>query len=188
MKNLPRMAVKVAVVLVLVFVAAVIVELAPPLQRLDQWMLTTETFLLVGNIAVIAIGLLLLIGSVVSLLMDSGTPMDHADIENQARSMRDAEAGPRAFRASSYRLCGKGAGSQGHDEFSFAQLKAAYSGGTLLRTPVWRRRLVAMIGAMAMFIGIVGLVLVISPMALKLLVAGVFLYAVIRMAVGLWQA
>ena len=188
MKNFLRMAVRVAVVLLLVFCAAVVVELVPALQSLDRWMLANGRMLLAITGSVAGLGVFLLLGSVVSMLMEGGTPMDHAGIENHQRSMRDSLAGPRAWRASSYRLFGHGAGSQGHDEFSFTQLKAAVASGAVLRTPVWRRRLCALSGGMLIFLGVFGVAIVFSPMPLKLLLLAAVIYALAHVFRGFFRA
>jgi hypothetical protein len=188
MKNFLRIAVRVAMVLLLVFCAAVVVELVPALQTLDRWMLANGPMLVAIMGSVAGLGVFLLLGSVVSMLMEGGTPMDHAGIENHQRSMRDSLAGPRAWRASSYRLFGHGAGSQGHDEFSFAQLKAAVASGAVLRIPVWRRRLCAISGGMLIVFGVFGVAIVFSPMPLKLLLFAAVIYALARVFWGLVRA
>ena len=188
MKNFLRTAIQVAVVLLLVFCAAVLVELLPGLKALDAWMQANEVVLLVTAGGAAGVGLFLLLGSVLSLLMDSGTPMDHGAIESHQRSMRDSFAQPWSQRASSYRLLGRGGGAQGHDEFSFAQLKAAFASGAVVRTPLWRRRLCAVCGGMLMFLGLFGLVIVLAPMALKLLLFAAVAYAIVRIFWGLLRA
>ena len=188
MKNLLKLLYRIAVALVLVFCAAILAELLPGLKPLDGWMLENEPMLLVVTGGAAGFGVCLLIGSILSMLMEQGTPMSHGEIENHQRSMRDGFAGPRAWRASSYRLLGRGAGSQGHDQFSFAQLKSAVAGGAVLRTPVWRRRLCAMCGGMLIFFGVFGLAFVLAPLPVKLIVAAAVLYACVRIAWGLARA
>ncbi len=188
MRNVLRMAVQVGAVLLLIFCAAVVVELFPALKTLDGWMLANRTMLMAVTGSLAGLGVFLLLGSVLSMLMDGGTPMDHAGIENHQRSMRDGFAGPRAWRASAYRLRGRGVGSQGDDAFSFAQLKAAFANGAVLRLPLWRRRLCAISGGMLMFFGVFGVTIVFSPMPLKLLLFAAVAYALARMFWGLVRA
>jgi hypothetical protein len=179
---------RIAVALVLVFCAAVLAELLPGLKPLDAWMLGNELLLLAITGGTAAFGVFLLLGSVLSLLMQGGAPMSHGEIENHQRSMRDSFAGPQAWRASSYRLLGRGAGSQGHDEFSFSQLKAAFASGAVLRTPLWRRRVCAICGGMLMFFGVFGVVFVLAPMPVKLIVGAAVAYACVRIAWGMARA
>lgn len=179
---------RIAAVLLLVFCAAVLAELLPGLKPLDAWMLDNELTLLAITGGAAAFGVTLLLGSVLSMLMEGGAPMSHAEVEDHQRNMRDAFAGPRTWRASSYRLLGRGAGSQGHDEFSFAQLKAAFASGAVLRTPLWRRRLCAVCGGMLIFFGVFGLAFVLAPVPVKLIVAAAVAYACVRIAWGLARA
>lgn len=188
MKNLLGVLYRIAVALALVFCAAVLAELLPGLKPLDAWMLENQPTLLALTGGAAAFGVFLLLGSVLSMLTEGGAPMSHGEIENHQRSMRDSFAGPRAWRASSYRLLGRGAGSQGHDEFSFAQLKAAFASGALLRMPLWRRRLCAVCGGMLIFLGVFGAVFVLAPMPVKLIAAAAAAYACVRIAWGLARA
>lgn len=188
MRDFLKLLYRIAVALVLVFCAAVLAELLPGLKPLDTWMLENELMLLVITGGTAGLGVLLLLGSVVSMLMEGGAPMSHAEVENHQRNMRDSFAGLRTWRASSYRLVGHGAGSQGHDEFSFAQLKAAFASGAVLRTPLWRRRLCSVCGGMLIFFGVFGVVFVVAPLPIKLIVVAAVAYACVRIAWGLARA
>ncbi len=170
------------------FVAGVIGELVPGLKELEAWMTTEQTPLLVATVGATIAGIFMLVGAVIVMVMEGGEPMSHTDIENQQRSIRDAAAGPRAWRASTYRLFGHGAGASGHDEFSFVELKRAAASGAVLRDPVWRRRVAAACGGMLIFLGLFGSFIVITPLALKLLLAAAVLYALARIAWGLARA
>ena len=175
-------------VLVLVFCAAVLAELLPGLKALDAWMLENEPVLLAITGGTAALGVFLLLGSVLSMLMQGGVPMSQGEIENHQRSMRDAFAGPRAWRTSSTRLLGRTGGSQGHDEFSFSQLKAAFASGALLRAPLWRRRLCAICGGLLIALGVFGVVFVLALPPIKLIVAAAIAYACMRIVWGLARA
>lgn len=188
MRNFLKLVYRIAAALVLVFCAAVLAELLPGLKALDARMLENEVMLLVITGGTAGLGVFLLLGSVLSMLMDGGAPMSHGEIESHQRSMRDSYSGPYAWRASSYRLLGRGAGSQGHDEFSFAQLKAAFASGAVLRTPLWRRRLCAVCGGMLIFFGVFGVVFVFAPLPIKLIIAAAVAYACVRIAWGLVRA
>ena len=188
MKSALKLLYQIATVLVLVFCAAVVAELLPGLKPLNVWMLANEPMLLAITGAAAGFGVFLLLGSVLSLLMRDGSPMSHREVEKHQRGMRDSFAGPQAWRASSYRLFGHAAGAQGDDEFSFAQLKAAFAGGAVLRTSLWRRRLCAVCGGLLIFFGVFGVVFVLAPMPVKLIVAAAIGYACVRMAWGLARA
>lgn len=165
--------------------ATVLAELVPGLKAVDAWIAARREELLIVTIAGSAGGIFLLVGAVIVMLMEGGEPMDHTAVENQSRAMRDARRLPYAWRASSYRLFGRGAGAAGHDQFSLMELKGAFASGALLRDPVWRRRGCAAAGGLLIFLGVFGLMIVVAPLALKLLLAAVVLYALARVA---WAA
>jgi hypothetical protein len=180
-----RWVLNLVVFFVALFVAAVAAELVPELRAAEAWMEARRDELLMVTIGASLAGIFLLVGAVIVMLMEGGEPMDHTGVENQQRSMRDARALPHASRASSYRLFGKGAGASAHDEFSLAELKRALASGAALRDPVWRRRTCAAAGGLLIFLGVFGLMIVVAPLALKLLLAAVVLYALGRIA---WAA
>ena len=66
--------------------------------------------------------------------------------------------------------------------------RAARSSGAILREGLWRTRLGVLCGAALMSFGIFGPAIVLSPLALKLLLAGVVFYAVVRTAWGFIRA
>ena len=65
---------------------------------------------------------------------------------------------------------------------SVAELVRALANGAVLRDPVWRRRACAALGALLMFLGVFGAMIVVVPLALKIVLAGVMLYCVVRVA------
>ena len=139
----------VAVALLLVFVAAVLAELIPGRVRFEAWIHRNETRLLVVHGAAAFAGLLFLIGSVLSLLMDQGSARGRGRVE-------------------------------GHDRFSFSELKSALSSGAVVRVPLWRRRLCAIVGATLLVLGVFGVVIVLAPMPVKLIAAAALGYALTR--------
>ena len=187
-RTLTRWVARLALFFAALIAAGVIGELFPGLKALEAWMADLRMPLLFATGGGAIVGVFLLIGSMITMLMESGKPMSHTDVENQQRSMRDAAAPQRVWRASTYRLFGTGAGASGYDEFSFAQLKRAIESGSALRDPVWRRRLCAACGAMLIFLGLFGSFIVISPLALKLLLAVLVLYALVRITCGYMRA
>ncbi len=182
-----KLARNVILALAAIFVAGVVIELVPALKELDGWIGTHRGPLLVATGGTAGLGLLLLIGSVIVMLMDSGDWMSHTEIEQHKRTMKDAGR-PWTRRLSTYRFRGAAGGLQGHDEFSFRELKNAIRSGAALRSPLWQRRLCAICGGMLMFIGIIGVVTVVAPAPLKLLAVLVLAYALVQIARGLARA
>lgn len=185
---LARWVVSIVLVLAAIFVAGVIGELVPALKQLELWMAGQRTPLLYATGGAALLGLFLMLGAIVSLIMERGTPLDHTGAENLQRSVRDGQMMQRVWRTSTYRIFGATAGASADDEFSFAELKRAFGSGAILREGLWRTRLGILCGAALMFFGIFGLAIVLSPLALKLLLAVVVLYAVVRTTWGLIRA
>lgn len=175
-----------AVLLALVFVAAVLAEL-PPMPALAAWIQKREWSLMIATGSVGVLGFTLMMGGILKLLMDQDESLSHADVEDVERSVRMA-ARPVAWRASSYRILGKAAGRQGAESFKLQELKAAWKSGAVWHIPVWRRRLITTIGALMLFIGLFGLIVVVGPASLKVLFGGALLYALVRLTWGFWQA
>lgn len=182
LRTLARWAVRLGLFFFALLAAGVAAELVPELKLAGAWIEARRDELLVATIGAALAGIFLLVGSVIVMLMEGGEPMDHTGVENQLRSMRDAQNLPYTSRLSAYRLFGKGAGASGHDEFRIADFRRALAGGAVLRDPVWRRRACAAAGAVLMFFGIFGVMIVVTPLALKLLLAAVVLYAALRTA------
>lgn len=173
---------------VALFAAAVLAELVPELKAADAWIEAHRDELLAGMIGGAVTGIFLLVGSVIVMAMEGGEPLDHTGVENQQRSMRDTQNLPYAVRASTYRLFGRGAGASAHDEFKLADFRRAIAAGAVLSDPVWRRRACAAAGGLLILLGVFGLLIVITPLALKLLLAGVVTYALARLAWGFARA
>lgn len=169
------------VALALVFVAAVLVELVPPIRQADAWVMAHRDTLLLSVGFVALLGVLLLVGSAIVLLMDSGTPMSRAEVEEQMRSHRNAAALPYAFRKSTYRIWGRAAGVQADDEFSLRQLKQALASGAVWRTSLWRRRFAAVVGGLLLVVGAFGVIATLAPAPIKVLSVAVVAYALVRL-------
>jgi hypothetical protein len=69
---------------------------------------------------------------------------------------------------------------EGHDQFSFSELKRALLSGALVRVPLWRRRLSAILGGTLLSLGIFGVVIVLAPMPVKLIAGAALAYALTR--------
>ena len=186
--NLARWVIRIAAVLAAIFVAGVIGELTPALKELDAWMAGQQAPLMYATGGVALLGLLVMIGGIIWLIIERGKTLDHTGVENVARSVSDAQSVPRIWRTSTYGIRGKAIGAEAHDEFTFAELKDAFRSGALLGEKEWRRRLVIMCGGTLMFFGIFGTAIVFTPLALKILLAAVVIYAVVRTVWGLVRA
>lgn len=183
-RPLLRMLRNLALFFAALFVAGVVGELFPALKALESWMAQERAPLLYATGGAALLGVFLLVGAALALLMERGEPLSHQEIEQHQRAMRDAAALGYARRISSYRLFGVGAGAAGHEEFPLRDLKRAFASGAVLRDSAWRRRAVALLGAALIFAGLLGIFIVISPLALKLVLAAVVLYACTRTALA----
>jgi len=181
-KRLARWVFNLTLFFAALFAAAVVGELLPELKTADAWLAGQRAPLALAAAGVALLGLFLLIGAVIAMLMEGGEPMGRTDIENRQRVLRDAMQGPQTWRMSTYRFFGAGAGSSGQDEFPLRELKHAIASGAILGDPVWRRRLCAVCGGMLIFLGVFGALIVVAPLALKLVLAAVALYALVRVA------
>lgn len=185
-----RWAIRIAVILAAIFVAGVIGELVPPLKALEAWMTAERVPLMyiVGGMALL--GVFVMLGGIMLVIRERGDArrLDHTGVENVARSVYDAQRAPRFWRTSTYRIVGWTWGAAGDDQYSFRELKEAFASGAILREKLWRWRLVAMLGAAMIFFGVFGAAIVYTPLALKILLAAVVLYAVVRTVWGLVRA
>jgi hypothetical protein len=174
---------------VLLFLLAVgIGEALPPLQRLHAWTLAHQEPLLWVTIPVGAIGFALFMGGIVALVLAGGQPMTREEIDELARRNRELAAGPALWRRSTYRTQGVAVGAQAEDSASFAEVKAAWRARAWQVSPRWRRMFLIMLGVALFVCGLLGSIFVIATAGVKLVIAGMFLYAVVRTAVAFSQA
>jgi len=128
-------------------------------------------------------GPLLLITGWVLLLRSKGTQMSHRDVEAMGRIR-----GPGATW-SDHKLRGWTVGIAADDSFGATQSKAACRSGAALRDPVWRRRLITLIGGMLTALAGFGIAVVLVPVPfLKVVFAGAILYALVRTSWMLYRA
>lgn len=175
-----------AAMLAIVFVALVIAEL-PPVKTLGAAIDARKGFLTVVTVGVLAVGFVLLMGGILWLIVARGRPISHGEVEDTARSVRMA-AQPTTWRASVYKVVGSTIGGAATESFSATELKAAARQGLLLYDPAWRRRLLTLAGFLLVLVGMFGFFVVIGPGWIKVLAAGVLLYALCRLARGFWRA
>ncbi|MGQ0809988.1 MAG: hypothetical protein ACT4OO_02030 [Nitrospiraceae bacterium] len=170
----------------LVFVAALLAEL-PPMPAAVAWIQAREWTLILATGSLGVIGFTLMMGGILKLLMDRDESLNHADVEDVERSVRMA-ARPVTWRASSYRLWGRGGGQQGSEQFTFGELKQAWKSGMVWRDSVWKRRLITTVGALMMAAGLLGTFVVLGPGWVKVLLGGMLLYTMGMITWGLWKA
>lgn len=170
----------------LLLLAIVLSEL-PGIKQAGQMIDRHKEPLLGVAIGLTALGFTVFMGSILSLLMVSGEPMTHEEIEG-AISQRRGAGEPAVWRASAYRVFGAAAGQQASNETSFAGMKDAWRSGEWRRDPQWRRLFLAASGAGLLFYGLFWLFLVIGPGPVKVLVAGAMLYATAMTTWGFTRA
>jgi hypothetical protein len=179
----------VAVALGLVLVASVlagVLTAIPGVSRADEYIHAHQRGLLLITGGVALLGFVVFMGAILDLLIVSGQPMSHAEVEDQAARLRVWQ--PSAWKASKYRIRGRTGGTQAHTEFNLTELKAAWRNGAAWRDPPWRRNLAVTAGALTMGLGLFAILFVISPLPIKLIIAGAVGYASTRLVGGFWRA
>lgn len=179
----------IAVALGLVFVAGVLAAILtaiPGVSRLEAYLDAHQRPLLMATGGVAFLGFVVFMGAILDLLIVSGRPMSHAEIEDQRA--RQLVWRPAAWRAARYRIRGRTAGSQAHAEFRLTDLKAAWRSGAVWRDPTWRRNLAVTTGALTMGLGIFATTFVLAPLPVKLIIAVAVTYAAVRLVAGFWRA
>jgi hypothetical protein len=161
-------------------------EALPPLQRLHAWTAAHQKDLLAVTIPMGVIGLALFISGLVSLALFRNRAMSREEIDDLAR--RGFERGPALWRRSSYRSSGMAVGVADEDSASFSEIKAAWRDGTWKTSPRWRRMFLVLLGVAMFTTGIFGSIFVVAQAGMKLLLGGVYLYAVVRTAIGFARA
>lgn len=168
--------------LAIVFLAVIVGEAFPPLKGLERFLKAHQFPFLAATIGLTAVGFVLMMGGILDLIMAQGAPMSHEEVEELHRETRDLAARPYIRRASMYRIWGKTAGAQAHDEFSLHAMKEAWRTGAWWRHAQWRRRFVTTAGGLLLLCGVLSVVIVLAPAGLKLLIGGALLYALGRLA------
>ena len=170
----------------LVLAAAVLSEM-PGIKQACQAVDRLRDPLLGVAIGLAALGFAVFMGGILSMLMESGEPMTHEEIEAAIAQRRGASE-PAVWRASAHRVFGPAAGQQAANETTFAGMKDAWRSGEWHRDPQWRRLFLVASGAALLSYGLFGLFLVIGPGPIKVLVAGALLYATVMTTRGFARA
>jgi hypothetical protein len=176
----------VAQTLGVVLLAAVLSEL-PGLKQAGQAIDRRHDPLRGVTIGLTALGFTVFMGGILRMLMASGKPMIHKEVED-AISRRRSAGNPVVWRASAHRVFGVAAGRQVATEDSFAGMKEAWRSGEWRRDPHWRRLFLVASGAGLMMYGLFGLFVVIAPGPIKVIATGALLYATVMTARGFARA
>jgi len=179
----------VAVALGLVFVAGVLAAVLtaiPGVGRVDEYIEAHQRALLLITGGVALLGFVVFMGAILDLLIVSGQPMSHAELEDPAA--RRQVWRPSAWKAARYRIRGRTAGAQAHGEFRLTDLKAAWRSGAVWRDATWRRNLAVTAGALTMGLGLFAVMFVLGPLPIKLIIAAAVTYATVRLVGGFWRA
>ena len=134
----------------LVLAAAVLSEM-PGIKQASQAVDRLRDPLLGVAIGLAALGFAVFMGGILSMLMASGEPMTHEEIE-AAIGQRHGAGEPAAWRASAHRVFGPAAGEQAANETTFAGMKDAWRSGEWRRDPHWRRLFLIASGAALLFV------------------------------------
>jgi hypothetical protein len=170
----------------LLLVAAVIAELpfvTPWIQTIDE----THDRLLGVAAGVAAFGFVVFMGGILSMLMASGDPLTHEEVEATLSRQRGMGE-PAVWRASAHRVIGTAVGRRAANEATFAGMKEAFRSGEWRRDPQWRRLFVITFGAALLFYGLFGLFVVVGPPLVKVLMTGAMIYVTGMIAYGLARA
>jgi hypothetical protein len=170
----------------LVVLAIVLSEL-PVMKQAGQVIESHRALLLPAAIGLAAFGFIVFMGAILSMLMASGNAMTHGEIE-AAIGQRRFAGQPSVWRASAHRVFGATAGQEASGEASFAGFKDAWRSGEWRRDTQWRRLSVIAAGAIMLFYGLFGLLLVVGPMPIKVLAAGAMAYVTAMTARGFARA
>lgn len=161
-----------------VFLLAAILSELPWFKQASQAIDRRHDPLLGLAIALTAFGFIIFMGGILSLLIGSGEPMSHEEIEGAISQRRNAGE-PAVWRASAHRVFGAAGGRQAANEASFAGMKEAWRSGDWIRDSQWRRVFIICSGAGLLFYGMFSLFVVIGAPPIKVLMAGAMAYATI---------
>lgn len=78
--------------------------------------------------------------------------------------------------------------TRGEETFTLTEVKAAWRARAWRVSPTWRRRFTLLAGAAFLTLGLMGIALALSPVGLKLVIAGFLVYATIRTLAALLRA
>lgn len=163
------------------------VERFGPYQALQRFLAGHRTSLLAATIGVTAIGFSVFMGGTIATIVDRGRPLRHEEVEDLARSIRDTQALPYAWRRSTYRIFGQTTGRAAVEEGSLRGLNEAIRTRAWLREPGWRRFFLLVTSGLVWMVGIAAVLFIIAPAAVKVLIAAAVAYATAWAAWAFWK-
>lgn len=161
----------------------------PPVQAAERFMAAHRAAFVGSVISMAAIGLLLLVATLIQLALRGGpsvsTPIpDDPLLRRHQPTPLDSVSGFHSV----YWFKGKAVGIEVHDEWTAGGMKAAWRSGDWSRTPLWRRRYMAFTGIIFLVFGGFGICIVLAQAWVALLCCGFLLYAAVRIAWMFWRA
>lgn len=162
-------------------------ERSQTLQAADRFLNAHRALLLGITIGLAALGFVAFMGAILDLILTRGRPLSREEIEAmQARAL--VSRTPVLARASAYRFTGEAAGAGAHDQWTLGQMKQAWRTRAWRGSRLWKRRFIVCLGVLMLMLGLFGLIIVIGSWGVKLLVALVLSYALIRTAWAVYRA
>jgi len=158
------------------------------LKVAEQTLARNRNSLLAFTIPVAALGFMLFMVGILVMLYEKGTPMSHAEVEEQYRTTQNMRAAPYVARWSAYRIYGKTEGRQFHEELRIRDFKLAWQSGAWRQDAIWRARFTVFGGALMMIFGGLATAAVVSPIAFSLVCAAFLIYSAVRLIGALWHA
>jgi hypothetical protein len=162
-----------------------VAEAVPPLVRLGAWTDAHRGPLLLAAGILAGAGFVLFMGAVLHMVLTAGRPMSRAEVAALKARTRLLDLGPAIARGAAGRVAGDAAGASGEETFTLAEVKAAHRARAWRVSPTWRRRFTFLVGAALLTLGLMGVALALSPVGLKLVIAGFLLYGIVRTVAGL---
>lgn len=163
-----------------VLLVIAVAEAVPALVRLGDWIDARRGPLLLVTGLLAGAGFLLFMGAVVHLVLRGGRPLSRAEVAALQARVRLLDLRPRIARAAVGWVGGHAAGARGEETFTLAEVKAAWRVRAWQVSPTWRRRFVLLVGVALLTLGLMGVAVALSPIGLKLVIAGFVLYAALR--------
>ena len=132
----------------------------------------------------LAVGVALLVLGLVMLVATKGDRMTHSEAE----AVGTARPGG-VWSYSKKQRFQHAAGVQADESFRITDLKEACRSGAVLHDPVWRRRLLTVVGGILTVLAGFSLAVVLVPVPfLKVVIAAAILYAFVRLAWAFYRA
>jgi hypothetical protein len=166
------------------FVFAVAVDQITPLKQLDAYLRQHPQPYKGITLVLLGAGLALLLYAWGTAFIYKGRPAD----EEEAKAYMSGHVGPgwQGWQVGTFR--GKAVMREAKLAASFSQVKEAFRTGQWLLDREWRPLCLGLLGLLLILPGAFGFFFVVSPPAVKVIVALALVYALARTAWGFWKA